>query len=218
MASDDTIILNQGYEIRTSKTGKVRATVVVRSEPIAVNLDPKTLGAPVAAAIAHHFRERIKGITELASFATQKARKVAAKAFADGRPWALKRYSGGKTGSMPPNQSDRAFNDSGRFADTIRANASNDGAWRVNVAANRLDGSTSGGVERIWNRLVSLVPEFGNPALLLQNDIIRKAIEKTRDNMHQKREATSQKLGIELFRAGFELFHQLGEFGDLLDL
>jgi hypothetical protein len=83
-------------------------------------------------------------------------------------------------GSLPPDQSDRAFNDSGRFADSIVASAGSDNAWRINVAANRLDERTAGasGVDRIWKRLNELIPEFGNVALLFDNAILKRTIER----------------------------------------
>lgn len=181
MNSRGVIVINRGLETRRSSTGRVRRSIRIEAEPMAVNVDPKTLGQPVANAIANHYREKIRGISERASAATIKARKVAAKAFANGKAWAIKRYGGGRIGSLPPNQTDRLFNDSGRFANSIVANASSDGAWRVNVAANRLDDQTVGSasVDRIWNRLVQLIPEFGNVALLFdQNTIARKTLER----------------------------------------
>lgn len=203
-------VLNQGLESRTSKSGKQRFTITVKSEPLIFNTDPKTLGAPVAHAIAHHFRERIRGITAIASPATLRARKSAAKAFAAGEAWAVKRYSGGRTGPMAPHQSDRAFNDSGRFASTITANASKDGMWRINVAANRLSGDTTT-VERIWNRLVQLVPEFANPAMLMENDLLRRSIEKATRDAIKKAKATSRKLELGVVRQLFSIGRQVGE-------
>ncbi len=182
--SDPVLMINQGLEERRTRSGKSRFAIRIDSEPVFINNDPKSLGQPVANAIANHFRERIRGVTAQAAPATLKARKVAAKAFAEGKAWALKRYSGGRMGSLPPNQSDRAFNDSGRMADSIVANASSDGAWRINVAASRLDPST-GAVHRIWNRLVQLIPEFGNPALLLEsNAILKRTIENVSKELH----------------------------------
>ena len=188
--SDPVLILNRGLEERKTRSGKSRFAIRIDSEPIIINNDPKSLGKPVAEAIAHHFRERIRGITEIASAATLKARTVAAKAYAEGKQWAIKRYSGGRIGALAPNQSDRAFNDSGRFANSIVANASSDGAWRINVAASRLNPETagSGGVQRIWNRLVELVPEFGDPALLLSgNAILKRVIESIVKEQHIKK-------------------------------
>lgn len=167
------VALNNGLEMRTSKSGKSRFTVRIDAEPIYVVTDPKTLGAPIAAAIALHLRERVLGITATVSAATTRARKTATKAFANGEPWAMKIFAGGRTGITPPTNSDRMFNFSGRFAQTITANASKDNAWRINVAANRLSGSATD-VRNIWTKLVELVPEFENVGLILeQNDLLR---------------------------------------------
>lgn len=172
MASN-VISLNNGLEMRTSKSGKSRFTVRIDAEPIFVVTDPKTLGAPIAAAIALHLRERVLGITATVSAATMRTRRTATKAFAKGEPWAMKMFSGGRTGITPPTTSDRMFNFSGRFAQTITANASKDGAWRINVAANRLTGAAKD-VRQIWTKLVELVPEFQNIGMILEsNDLLR---------------------------------------------
>ena len=205
--SDEVIVLNEGLESRTSKTGKTRYTIRVTAEPIAVNLDAKALGAPVAQAIAHHFRERVRGISAVAAPATLKARESAQRAFKAGKAWAMKRYAGGRIGPMEPNQTNTAFNDSRRFADSITANASKDNAWRINVAANRLDERTAGasGVQRIWQRLVQLVPEFGNPALLMQSDIIRASVKRAQQDMIKVARATTGKLEVSRVKALFDV-------------
>jgi hypothetical protein len=216
MATDDVIVINQGYEVRTSKSGKQRVTVVVKSEPVIINTDPKALGRPVAAAIVHHLREKVAGISAKAAANTLRARATELATFVRGAPWVMKRFSGGKMGSLPPNQSDRAFNNSGRFAKSITGNASSDGSWRINVAANRLDSSTSGGVERIYQKLLEYVPEFGDPGKLLENDIVRKSIERSMQDMIKKAEATSKSLGIGVARGIFELVRAAAEFADVL--
>lgn len=213
MGKDDVVIINQpgNLEQRTSKTGKVRYVITMKTEPVIFNLDPKRMGAEVAKAIVHHLRERVKGIAQQAAPATLKARKVAAKAYALGKPWALRRYSGGRTGPKPPDESSQAFYDSGRFADSIVGSASSDGIWRVNVAANRLSDTDSGGASRIFARLVELVPEFGDTSLLLQNDIVRKSIEKATAGIVSKAKETSKSLVWEAFRATLELAEQVGD-------
>lgn len=175
MASDEPIVINMPLRRRESKTGKVRHTIDVIAEPLIHDLSPKTLGASVAVAIADALRRRVLAITAQAAPATIKARAVAAKAFADGKSWAKKRYGGGRIGEMPPNQTTRAFNDSGRFAKSIVAQAQ-DETYVVNVAANRLNSAGAGSVERIFARLVELVPAFANPAMLSEDATVQKAI------------------------------------------
>lgn len=206
MGREHVMVINPGLEERVSSTGRKRFTVRIDAEPVYINNDPKTLGQPVADAIARHFREAIKGIASQAAPATLKAREVAAKAYKEGKSWALKRYGGGRIGSMEPGQSARLFNDSGRMATSIVANASSDGAWRINVAGNRFDPKTIGeaGVLRIWTRLVQLIPEFGNAALLLENAILRRTIEEVARERIKKGKLTSkQPTSFGVFAATF---------------
>ncbi len=197
--SDDVIVLNEGFESRTSASGKQRVVITVKSEPLIFNMDPKAIGRPIALAIVHHLREKIKGITATAAPATLKARRVAERAFAAGKPWAMKRYAGGKTGSTPPNQTDRALNDSGRFANSITGNASSDGAWRINVAANRLSAET-GSIDRILRRVSELVPEIARPELMLESDILRRGIDEAIKATVKKAQATTGKLQMDVVR------------------
>jgi hypothetical protein len=159
-----------------------------------VNVSPKDLGAPVANAIAFHLSEKMKGISATASKATIRARQSAELAMQAGKSWAMKRYAGGRIGSKPPNVSDRLFNDSGRFAESIVAAAASDGTWRVNVAANRLDPQTANGgvtaVQRIWQRLLELVPEFQDVGLIIRQN---KLLERTVQNMISKGRKTDGK-------------------------
>ncbi len=196
--ADDIFVINDVPDglRRRERNGKARYTIEIKTEPIVVCTDAKLLGRGPAEAIAAHLRERVGSISQVASKATLAARKHAAAAFARGEIWAMKRYGGGKTGPMAPNQSDRLFNDSGRLAKTIVANPNGD-QWTVNMAANRLDPATAGGdaaVQRIWKRLVELVPEFGNPSLLMDSIPVRRAMADGVKGMHQKLAATTEKL------------------------
>lgn len=177
MNKDSVVIIDPAglLEKRTSKSGRSRHTVRIKAEPIAINTDPKTLGQGIADALALHYRNEIKSIAAPAASATIKARESAARN-TDSR-WVKRRYAGGRIGPMSPNQSRRAFNDSGRFAKSLVARATKSGSWIINVAANRLDDATSGGALRIWNRLKSLVPSIANIGLALKsNDVLRAAV------------------------------------------
>ena len=210
------IVLNQGYEYRRSASGKSRVSVVVKSEPLVANLDPKELGKPVAAAIVNHLRARVRGITARASEATLRYRDEALKAFVQGKSWAQKRYSGGRTGSMPPMRTENAFNDSGRLASSIVGNASSDGAWRINVAGNRLTDKDSGGVARIFEKLASYVPEFVKPELLLESDFVKRAIKTATQQLIQKQQARTSELTVQLARSIVSVARQVLEIGDAL--
>jgi hypothetical protein len=213
MAKDDIVVLNEGYELRTSKSGKTRFTIVQKSESLYINTSPRELGAEIANAMALTLREKMKGIGVTVSPATKRAREVAARAFARGESWAMKRYAGGRTGAMAPGQSDKMFQDSGRMAESITANASKDDSWRINVAANRFSADTAtggaAGVQKIWAKLLELVPEFGNVALLMQSNMVLAAMVKTKDRMIQKGKASSQRGA--LLREGVRLFGNLAK-------
>jgi hypothetical protein len=197
MADDDVIILNQpGLKRRERSSGRVQFTVEVESEPLIHSFDPRTLAKGVAEAIAETLRQKVRGITAQASATTIKMRAAYAKAFASGSPGALKRYSGGRIGPMPPHQSDRAFNDSGRLAHSITATARDD-SWTITMAANRLDPVTAGGeaaVRRIYERLVELVPAFAGGRELLQENAVQKAVVDSLGQMIVKARATRDQL------------------------
>jgi len=199
MASDDVIVLNNlgNLKRRESKTGKVRYTIEVKSEPLIHDFDPKTLGGVVAAAIAEELRRQVKAITQRASDGTLKARAVAAKAFAAGKPWATKKYSGRKMGPMAPNQSDRSFNDSGLLAAGIVAQAKDD-KWTINVPAARFDPTQFKdgelGVARVWRQLVALVPAFQNTALLFETEGVKKSIDQSMQMLITKARETRDQL------------------------
>ncbi len=220
MADSDVIVLNDGLEKRTRPSGKARYVVVMKSEPLVHNFDPKALGRGPAEAIASVLRERVSQISATVSAATLKYRKAAAKAFSEGKPWAVKRYSGGRTGAMPPRgDSAQMFNDSGRLAKTIVVGAKSDG-YTVNVAANRLNPDTlTGGeaaLQRIYAKLVELVPEFARPELLLNDLRVRRSIDSGIKAMIAKARETQEKLRAEQARAALDVGREV--FGVLLEL
>lgn len=185
------IVINEGVEMRTSKSGKARYTITVKSEALIFATDPKPIMKQLAGAVALHYRNAVKSISAEASARTLAYRKEAAKAFREGKSWAMKAYSGGRMGPMGPKPSTTQFNDSGRFAESITANASSDGKWRVNVAANRLNQDATT-VRRIWDRLVELVPEFAKPELLMNNEVIRGQLKRAINGTMTKLPASSK--------------------------
>jgi hypothetical protein len=211
--SEEVIVINEGLEQRTSGSGKTRFTLKITAEPVVADFDVKELGRGPALAIAELLRRKVSHITAAAAPATLRARKVAARAVKAGKTWAMKRYSGGRMGTLEPNQSMALFNDSERFEKSIVANASSDGAWRVNVAANRLESSTTrpGGVATIYQRLVELVPELGNPALLLEEFSVRRAVEDSARQLVVKAQATNGALQRELAKALLEVFRSAAD-------
>lgn len=155
---------------RTSPAGRtgVRYTVTIKGDPVLNILSSVDLGRGPAQAIADLIQSQIRGIGQRAAEATILKRKYAANALARGAAWAVKRYTGGRIGTMGPGKTggdgDRLFNDSGRLAEGIHvAQNPREGSWTVNVAANRLDPSTfkGGAFEAMVQRLVSLAPALG---------------------------------------------------------
>lgn len=193
------LVVNQPFSTRQRKSGKEYTTIDVRSESLVHNLDAKQLGAPVAVAIAQHIRDRIIGIAARAAQSTLDRRARAAKE--PNLPSSAARYSGGRTGATPPNQSDRLFNDSGRLAQSIAARAAGD-SFVVNVAANRLDRGTFGrGFDAMLQKLAQYVPEIANPRALLDSIPIRKALKEAQAGIIKKQAASLEALSDARARA-----------------
>ncbi|HVJ30613.1 MAG TPA: hypothetical protein VNA66_09925, partial [Gammaproteobacteria bacterium] len=125
-----------------------------------------------------------------------------------------KRYSGGRLGAMPPNQSDKLFHDSGRLIRSIvaqMAKAGTDAAeFVINVAGNRFDpttlnpgaaGSPQAALDRIIVKLRELVPAFGNAAELMSDLRVRKAANDVAKSMITKTAARIDELKTERARA-----------------
>lgn len=174
---------------RTSKTGRDRYTVTVAGDSLLINTDPKSLGKPVAEAIAEHLRMRITSITASVAPATIKAREAAKKALDAGKAWATRRYSGGRIGTMQPGQGNTFGNDSGRLAKSVAVGATKDG-YVVNVASNRFDASTFNGgetgLQAFFTRLAQYVPELADPREWLNALPVRKAIKDSLSDAIQK--------------------------------
>lgn len=166
---------------RTTSAGtSVRYTVSIEADPLLHVFDAKRLGAGPAMAIAEHLQTRIGAIGVTASPSTLLKRKYARSAMERGARWATKRYSGGKIGTLQPDQSDKLFNDSSRLVKGLIAKPTRDNQWVINVAANRLDPSTfedgEAGLVRMVARLRELVPEFGDANALAGVPVVRQAI------------------------------------------
>jgi hypothetical protein len=190
------------FEERERKSGKKHVTITISSTPIDIVTDPIAVGRPVAEAIAAAITAGIKAIDVVASTGTLLRRKYAADAFAAGKSWATRRYSGGRTGAKAPNQSDKLFNDSGRFAEGIVANVNGvEQGWTINATVNRLDPSTFSGdaFTRMLARLRELVPALQNP--LAERSVIE-AARATWEKMHHVRAEAAAGKRSESLRAG----------------
>jgi hypothetical protein len=135
----------QGRERQDGTRGKARMTIEIQSEPLVVNFDEIQLGAGPAAAIAEVMKERIGGVQETVKDSTLYTRTRQELAYDAGKPWAQKRFGGGRIGNMAPKSGEaRYLNHSGRLRESVVATENKtEKGWTVNVAANRLDPSTS---------------------------------------------------------------------------
>ncbi len=171
--------LERRTRMSASGKSKDRWSVTLDANPLSFDFDTKTIGRGVADTIAAHLRKRVSEIGAVASPSTQLKRKYAASALARGESWAVRRYSGGRTGATPPNQSPRLFNDSGRFARGITVGPTRDNNWVINVPANRLNATQLGSenaLSEIVNKLRQYVPEFGSAVDLVQVPVVKHAI------------------------------------------
>jgi predicted nucleic acid-binding protein len=191
VANPKTIVINDYGDAkliqRTRSSSKEVYSVQISSERIAVLVDEMELARPVAEAIAQAIREQTKAITAQVSKATIGFRKVAGKAFASGQSWALKRYSGGKTGATPPGQGTAFGNDSGRLANGIFANPDpSTGSFQVKAPANRLQRESfgnDGAFDRFVARWIELVPALTRP---LDDLGVRRVLSNVTEKMHRK--------------------------------
>lgn len=228
MSSTRTITLNEfglARRERTSNAGttSIKYTVSIDAAPMVHTFDSKSLGRGPADAIADHLRGRVAGIGERAAPATIRRRELAAKAFASGDLATMKRYGGGRIGAMPPNQSDRMFNDSGRMARGIAAGPTKDNQWVVNFPANRFDPSTlkggEAGVIKMFERLRQLIPEFGDVSILADVAAVRQAIDESTELIISRNTfsvggslvslGSARAARLDALRAGLELFQQI---------
>ena len=215
--TQDTVVINDlnGLRLeqrtRTTKSGTaVRYSIGITSEPILHDLDPVKLGEGPAQAIVAVIRQQIRDIGEYASLATRARRVKAAEAFEAGKAWALKRYSGGRTGATPPNKTGRLFNDSNRMADGLFARENKvEKTWTINVPANRLDPSTFNGgaaaLSAMFLRLRQHVPALANPRTLIDSPLVIAALNRSIRQLA----VTRKDLKGRIFRAGLGLVQTL---------
>jgi hypothetical protein len=149
MAKDDVLVINHHQanlqvKDRVNSKGAVtgQRTVISiesHSEPVTVMLDEGLVAQKSAEYLARTIREQTQAIADTVKPSTADARRVAERAFAAGKPWAVKRYSGGRTGTTPPEVGAlRMFNHSGRLARGIVARYQKQAQeWKINYPANR---------------------------------------------------------------------------------
>lgn len=164
---------------RTSSSGNVgvRYTLSVKTDPVLANLSEVDLGRGPALAIADLIRRQMRDIGETAKPSTLARRKRAVGELARGEAAAVNRYDGGRTGRTPPDvASVRVYNDSGRLRNGIHVMQNlSEGAWTINIPANRLDPTTFGpGFLAMVQRLVRLVPALaGGEAVIGAPEVVK---------------------------------------------
>jgi hypothetical protein len=167
VASDDVQVINvhkAGPVLSVKSSGKgTRITTTVTSQPITVMLDEGAVAKRAAEVLARTIREQTERITQMVKPATAAARRTIEKAFARGEAYAVKRFTGGRTGVTPPRSGEnRKFNHSGRLARSIVANYSKKSKeWFINYAANRWrpeDFKSMAAMQEAFAKWVALVP------------------------------------------------------------
>lgn len=172
MASEDVIVINAAQmQIRTRPSGRQQTTLslTVKSEPIVYNISAPALLQNAAIALATQIREQTEGISAIVKPSTKKAREVAERAYAQGKPWAVRRYAGGRMGATPPRFGEqRAFNHSGRLAKSIVARYQDKSKqFVINYAANRwnvADFQSQAHMDIAIQRWISMVPVLQKPS------------------------------------------------------
>lgn len=191
-----------------TKGKRTKYSIEVSGDTILADTDPIAIGAEPAAAIAKFLREKIQALAAPASAATVAYRARAREAFADGKSWAKRRYGGGRIGTLTPGQSDRAWNDSGRFAASLVATLNKtEKAWTINVAANRLSNADA---PKLFARLQQLVPEFADTRRLLDSPQVTEAISSGIAAATVKASEGGMDRAIAVMRSRLELLRAVG--------
>jgi hypothetical protein len=198
----------------TGQRGRARMTITIQAEPLVHNFDELMLGKGPSEAIAKRLREKVEAIGELASERTLETRKYQEKAFHEGKPWAMSRFTGGRMGPTPPRDGGgRMFNHSGRTAQGIVATENRtEKNWTVNVAANRLDPRTSRNASEfahITDALRRLVPEIDDPVRLMADPEVKAALEQSIADMIVQARNLNQKLREQRLRSALGIVKQL---------
>ena len=199
MAKDDILVINAAqmktrqHTTKSGAAGRVSTvvTMTVTSEPITYNVTPAFLLKAAAEALAKQIREQTQAIKHQVTHGAAETRRVTERAFAKGKPWAVKQFSGGRMGVTPPSVgSNQAFNHSGRLAKSIVARyVDKTGEFYINYAANRWNPQhwkSASAMEVAFQRWVSLVPALSQPSADTE---VQRAFRLTHSQMVEKHKA-----------------------------
>lgn len=219
---DDVQVINHhraslGVRDRTNKAGAVTGTrtfvTVTTSEPITVMLEEGEVARRAAEMLAQRIREQTEQIAERVEPSTEKARRTVERAFYKAKPWAWKRFDGGRTGVTPPRAGEnRKYNHSGRLAQSIvAAFVKSTKEWRINFAANRWnpkDWRSQADMQRAFQGWVNRVPVLTDASA----DIgIQQAIRETFGEVMQKAKMAADARAEQLRRQALLQFIRLAE-------
>jgi hypothetical protein len=194
--------------------GRAGMSISIQAEPLVHNFDELMLGKRPAEAMAQRLREKGEQIGEIASERTLETRKYQEKAYRDGKPWAVARFAGGRTGATPPRDgSGRMWNHSGRTWKSLIATENRTRReWTVNVAVNRLDPRTSRNASDfapIPDSLRRLLPEIDDPERLLADPLVRGALESSIADMITEARDLNQRLREQRLTAALGIVRQI---------
>jgi hypothetical protein len=219
MAKDDILVINAANmttRTRATKSGRAGSsstviTMTVTSEPITYNVSPAAVLREASIVMARRIREQTEAISEPVKPSTARARAVQERAFAKGKPWALKRFSGGKMGVIPPRGGEqRMMNHSGRLAESIVARfVEKTGEFYINYAANRWNPAsfTPAQLEVAFRKWVKRCPALEHPGEDIE---VQRAFQLSHSQMVEKhkvgtthKQATSKmQLAVKILQAG----------------
>lgn len=227
--------LAQAQLRRVGPRRREKFTIAISSEAVSINLDAKSLGRPVAAAIADALKRGISEVQARASDATAEYRAKAERSFREGAQWALRRYQarGGaglrgaaktsaetfaSTGPHEPNadKQNRLLNDSGHFVRSIVATPTKNDEFVVNVSTRRMD--TPLVRQRVIQALTEHVPLFANPRLLGADSVVAEAVAQATEQAVQLRSEAARRALIDALQEtgerAVELAQATSEFAE----
>lgn len=225
--TQDVVVLNEfglSERRRTLKSGKTKSrySISIETEPVLHDFSEVRLGRDVAETIADTLRQSFAKTTHTVSDQTLEFRNYAADAYARSAPWAVARYSGGRTGATPPMGGSQVGTDSGRLSKTIYIqDVPKEKSWIVNVAANRLTPETSRNHAQylaMVKRIQDAVPELGNVQALMRHPAVRDEIEASIANMIAVASAKNKQLRGKLLREVGKLARQMATLGNTFGL
>lgn len=213
--SQETLVLDGGASEfrrrrRTSSRGTTdRYTIDIKAEPVLFDFSTERLGQGTALAIRDALSDKMKLIKAQVSPSTQRRRRVLERAYASGERYAVRRFSGGRTGATPPRiGSNQLFNHSQRLANGLAVrHSATGGEFNINVPANRFSTRefTEAELTVMFRRLRQQIPELATPSQLLRDPQVKRAIrdsildmittQKTRRKQLNKRALSALGLG-----------------------